>query len=89
MMDHEELMMLMSERIELHLHPLEETWRTMLKSEPESAFTAGYVQAFEEVIRAINFNDQTPEPTEFECGYYYACLVILGADTTGLGRDDA
>lgn len=88
-MDHEELMVLMAERIERHLDPLQETLRTMLKSEPESAFTAGYAEAFEEVIRAIYFNDQTPEPTEYECGYYYACLVILGADTTGLGRDVA
>jgi hypothetical protein len=86
----ERLMDIMSERLERHRLPLDETWRAMLKSDPESSFTAGYVQAFEALTRAINFDEHYEVyPTEYEVGYWYACLVILGLDTTGLGRDDA
>ena len=86
--DHYHAMALMSERLNLHLDSLEETWRTMLKNEPESAFTMACVEACEEVRRAV-YSFSTLNGADYSRGYWYACLVILGIDTTGLGRDDA
>ena len=91
MSDPQELMEIMSERLERHLDPLEETWRVMQQAEKPtlSDFTLGYMQAFEEMSRAIYFNENYDygDPGDYQVGYWYACLKILGIDTTGLGRE--
>jgi hypothetical protein len=90
MSDPQELMEIMSERLERHLDPLDDTWRAMQQAETPtlSAFTLGYMQAFEELSRAIYFNENyDADPGDYQVGYWYACLKILGIDTTGLGRE--
>ena len=86
MMDHEELMAIMTDRMDRHLQQLHETWRAMLKNDPESDFMDGYGDAYEKITRAMELDGNYVEIDEYQCGYYYACLVILGADTTGLRR---
>lgn len=84
-----ELMEIMSERLDRHLHPLHETWQAMQQDESPtlSDFTLGYKQAFDELSRAIYFNEKfESEPSGYEVGYWCACLVILGLDTSGINR---
>ena len=84
MSDPQRLMEIMSERLERHLDPFNETAWSMRKV-PKLAFAQGYMQAVDELSRAIYFNEKyESEPGEYEVGYWYACLVILGLDTTGI-----
>lgn len=84
-----ELMESMSERLKRHLDPLDETWRAMQQAEQPtlSNFTLGYMQAFEKLSEAIYFyecNFPDNDPVDYQVGYWYACLKILGLDTKGL-----
>jgi hypothetical protein len=89
MIEAHRLLTIMGIRLFERRNPLDDTWRTMLKDDPDSDFTAGYVRAFEELNNAINFGGNVnDDPGDYDVGYWYACLVILGLDTTGLGRDE-
>jgi len=85
----EQYMEIMRGRIEGHVRSLDDKRRWLTKmNEPHTPFNEGYRQAFNEIEKAIfPSEDSYPEElTEYEFGYWYACLVILGLDTTGLGR---
>ena len=84
------LMEIMSERLDRYCDPLNPTWLAMAEFvlSQSDAFTTGYAEALKECTRAIYFNENyAEEPGEYELGYYFAWLVILGLDTTGLGRE--
>ena len=87
MSDYNRLIDLTLIRLEEHFEKIGELSQGLIRSDPGSDFSDGYEQALLELDRTMFFMNEAPIiSSEHEFGYLYACLVMLGIDTTGLER---